>query len=104
MASFKERVLTAQKSGDMTMADLARWFDVPFQTARYWLMVGGSDMEPRGPRARMIRKRLDRLEWAIHHQIGFPVPAMLRVGDRQSHITRTRDAVDNAGVLASDPP
>lgn len=101
---FQERLRKAQKDGDMTMADMARWFDVPFQSARYWLIVGDADMEPRGPRARMIRKRLERLEWAIHHSIGFPVPQMLRVRDRKQHIETTRDAIDHAGVPAGDPP
>lgn len=101
MPNFQSRLREAQTKGDMSLADMARWFDVPFQTVRYWTIVAGSDMAPRGPRGRTILKRLKQLEWAITHSIGFPVPEMLRARDRPLHIERTRDAV-NAALSASD--
>jgi hypothetical protein len=94
VANFQSRLLEARKAGDLTVADLANWFDLPFSTVRYWTTVDNSDLAPRGPRGRVIHKRLQQLEWAIRNQVGFPVPPMLSARDRPSHMVRTRDAVD----------
>src|SRR5947208_510353 len=94
MPNFRSRLLASQKAGDLTPANMARWFDVPYPKLSYWLKVGASDLTPRGPRARTILRRLKQLEWAITHQIGFPIPEMLSARDRPLHVTRTRDAID----------
>ena len=101
MPSFKSRLLAAKEGGDMTVADLAGWFDAPFATCRYWVYDADPDIIPRGPRGRVILRRLKQLEWAIRHEIGFPVPEMLRQRDRPRHIRDTRNAID-ARVPESD--
>ncbi len=93
MPNFKSRLLKAKEGGDLTVADLAGWFDAPFATCRYWVYDADPDIIPRGPRGRVIFRRLKMLEWAIRHEIGFPVPAMLRQRDRPRHIRDTRDAI-----------
>ena len=100
MPNFRSRLLASQKAGDLTPADMARWFDVPYPTMAYWLKVGASDFAPRRPRGRVILKRLKQLEWAIANRIGFPVPEMLSARDRPLHVIGTRNAVD-AGVPES---
>lgn len=100
MPNFRSRIIEAQKAGDLTPADMARWFDVPYPTYAYWAKVGASDLTPRGPRGRIILKRLKQLEWAIANQIGFPIPEMLSARDRPLHVVRTRDAINaQAGAL-----
>ena len=94
MATFRSRILAAQSAGDLTPADMARWFDVPYPTMVYWIRVGASDLSPRGPRGRTVIKRLRQLEWAIEKRIGFPIPEMLSARDRPMHVVRIRDAVD----------
>ena len=94
MASFQTRLLAAQRAGDLTVADMARWFGIPFSTSKYWCSVDNPNLAPRGPRARIIGKRLKQLEWAIEHEIGFPVPEMLTARDRPRHIERVLHLVD----------
>ncbi len=94
MPTFKTRLLAAKEAGDLTIADLQHWFDAPFATCHYWAYTAGPELLPRGPRGRVITRRLKMLEWAIRHEIGFPVPAMLRQRDRPKHIRQTRDAID----------
>ncbi len=94
MPSFKSRLLAAKEGGDLTVADLAHWFDAPFATAHYWVYTAGPELLPRGPRGRAIMQRLKQLEWALRHEIGFPVPPMLSQRARPRHIKDTRDAID----------
>ena len=102
MANLQARLLAAQREGDLTLADLSHWFDVPFSSVRYWLTVASSDWAPRGPRGRTIIKRIKLLEWAVANRIGMPVPEMMSARDRPAHMRGTRDAVANAGVLRED--
>lgn len=101
MTSFKSRLLAAMQAGDMTKADLAWWMDAPFATIHFWVHDASPGHSPRGPRGREILRRLRQLEWAIKHEIGFPVPEMLRARDRPRHIKETRHAID-ARVPESD--
>lgn len=94
MPNFKQRLVDARKAGDLTIADLANWFNLPFSTVRYWCSVSGYDLAPRGPRRKEIIKRLSQLEWAILNKVGFPIPPMMSERGRSSHMVSTRNAVD----------
>src|SRR5262249_3210791 len=62
--TFQERLQRCCDRGDLTVADLARWFDRPARTVRSWLTQG---WEPGGgpvPRRRM-EDRLSRLETVV---------------------------------------
>lgn len=72
---FAQRLLACQRGGNLTVADLARWFDRPYQTVRSWI-EGGS--EPGGgPLDREhAHGSLASLEGLIRKKKGFPMPRM----------------------------
>ena len=92
--TFRKRLLAAQAKGDMTTADLHRWFERPYPTIRYWLMGAAADFEPGGPRGRLARERLYMLEWAVGRKIGFPIPQHLSVDARPQHVEDTLRVVN----------
>lgn len=70
--TFQARLRKAQEAGNLTVADLARWFEVPYGTVRGWVQDGH---EPSGPPLdrTQIAIALDRLERAIRKRAGFPL-------------------------------
>ena len=74
--SIQARLKKAMHRGNLTVADLARWFDCPYPTVRSWVLngvrIGG------GPRdIEHIDRRLNKLESLIIQNSGkFPVPRM----------------------------
>lgn len=73
--SFGERLKAVLRDGNLRVADLARWFDVPHPTVRGWVVDG---WDPGGgPQDRAyIHRMLDALELRIAQKRGFPLPRM----------------------------
>ncbi len=59
--TFGQRLNKAMRAGNLTVADLARWFDAPYQTVRGWVLM---DYEPSGGELdrRQVHALCDRLE------------------------------------------
>lgn len=76
MSSFADRLQWAMQKGNLTGADLARWFDCPDPTIRGWL----AGMQPTGAPGDVaqIEAALARLEKLIKAQSWFPVPRLTR--------------------------
>ena len=88
--TFQQRLKACQQAGNMTTADLQRWFDRPYQTVRYWLdgtKPGGGPID-RGHAQQM----LELLEALIRKKKGFPVPRLPQ-GKRIEHLAQIRAAI-----------
>jgi transposase len=59
--TFQKRVKACMKRDGMRVADVARWFDVAYTTAREWVLFG---RQPSGPERnrQKIERRLQALE------------------------------------------
>ena len=91
MPSFQNRLVAAQRGGNLTVADLARWFDRPHATVRTWVQDG---IEPGGGPIdiKHTQELLGLLEALIKRKKGFPVPR-LSPQKRIAHIRQIRAAV-----------
>jgi hypothetical protein len=87
--NFTTELRKAKKGGDLTISDLARWFDRPRATVHTWL----AGRTPTGPAAVVARSDLLRLQWAIEEDHGFPVPPRLVHRHRVKYITDVRNAI-----------
>lgn len=87
MASFEKRLEDCMRRGDMTISDLARWFDRPRATINTWV----TGRTPYGPSSRLAEERLWLLEYCIRNKRGFPVPANLSWTNRANYIRGQRD-------------
>jgi hypothetical protein len=87
--SFAGRLQSIMKDGNLTGADLARWFDRPDPTVRGWIR----GYELRGPPldAAYVEAQLDKLERLLKRKQGLPVPRMAP-GKRIEHLNRLKDA------------
>lgn len=72
-ATWQRRLQTAQRAGNLTVADLARWFDRPHATVRTWVCDG---REPGGGPLDIQHAQalLGLLETLIARKKGFPLP------------------------------
>lgn len=88
MKTFSDRLTACLQQGNLTVADLARWFDRANATVRSWVRDGH---EPRGGPldAAMTRGQLVMLEKKIAARDGFPVP-LLSPKERIKHLARLR--------------
>lgn len=88
--AFKARLLAAQRAGNMTVADLQRWFDRSYATVRSWT----EGAEPGGgPIDREhAMQMLGLLEELIKRKKGFPIPR-LAPEKRIEHLLTIRKAV-----------
>jgi hypothetical protein len=79
------------RQGNMTTADLARWFDRPHATVSTWV---NDNRRPSGTPGDMehIFALLDVLENLIARKQGFPVPRMGAKG-RKVYLAKVREAV-----------
>ena len=86
--SFGQRLLACQQNGNLTVADLARWFDRPYPTLRSWVENG---IEPGGgPIDRQhAAELLGKLEALVKGRKGFPIPR-LPPAERIEHLQRIR--------------
>jgi hypothetical protein len=73
--TFQARLRKCMDRGNLTVADLARWFDRPHPTMRSWVENG---VEPAGGPldAAMAQATLDKLEKMIAKNSKFPVPRL----------------------------
>lgn len=73
--TFQQRLKVAMRCGNLTVADLARWFDRPDPTVRGWVMNGGS---PGGGPLDIENtyQALDLLEKIIKRRRDLPLPRM----------------------------
>lgn len=91
MKTWQQRLAAVQQGGNLTVADLARWFDRPHATVREWVKNG---VEPGGGPNDIEHAEalLGLLETMIRKRKGFPVPR-LSPRERVAHVTRVREAV-----------
>ena len=73
--TFQGRLKKCMRDGNLTVADLARWFDRPHPTMRSWVENG---VEPGGGPidAALAHATLDKLEKLIARNSKFPVPRL----------------------------
>lgn len=64
MKTFQQRLRACVESGNLTVADLGRWFGRPYATVRSWLHDG---WEPAGGpvTVRRVETKLQRLEGVV---------------------------------------
>jgi len=62
--TFQQRLQRCRERGNLTVADLARWFDRPYATVRSWLTEGWEPGDGPVTRRRM-EERLRLLECTI---------------------------------------
>lgn len=80
----QKRLEWCMRHGNMTVADLARWFGRPDPTVRGWIAHGGGVGGPVQD-VEAIERDLVQLETAIKEQRGFPVPRLSPL-DRITHL------------------
>ena len=91
MRPFTERLLAAKERGGMIPADLAVWFDRPYQTVLLWLTRGSL---PREPGRTDALRRLALLEKTIAARgLGLPVPALISTHARPGYVRGIREAI-----------
>lgn len=64
MTSFQQRLQRCRDRGNLTVADLGRWFDRPYATVRTWLVNGWEPGDGPVTRERM-QTRLSALEAVV---------------------------------------
>jgi hypothetical protein len=73
---FTARLKAIMRDGNLTGADLARWFDRPDPTVRGWISgthgLGGPQLD-----TAYIEAQLDKLERCLKKKQGLPVPRMV---------------------------
>lgn len=74
-AGTRERLERILRDGNLTVADLARWFDRPDPTVRGWVegthQIGGAQLDHA-----FIMAQIALLENRIRRKRGLPVPQM----------------------------
>jgi hypothetical protein len=73
--TFGERLQAVMQKGNLTIADLSRWFERPYPTVRGWkdgqFEPGGAPLD-----IAMVLALLTKLEMQIRRKEGFPVPPL----------------------------
>ena len=89
--TFQQRLKACVRGGNLTGADLARWFDRPYSTVRTWVESG---IKPGGGPIdkEHAESMLALLETLIKQRRGFPVPSMSPKA-RKDHVMQIREAV-----------
>lgn len=91
MKDVATRLLQCQRQGQLTTADLARWFGRPYHTVRGWLEHG---YQPRGPQGIEVLRRLEWLEYALSIGYGFPLSLTESQNQRPATIERIRNELE----------
>lgn len=86
--NFSARLEWCMREGDLTISDLARWFDRPRTTVNTWV----DGRTPYGPSGRLALRRLELLQNAIRKKWGFPIAETLSWKKRADYIRGLRDA------------
>lgn len=88
--TFKHRLQAIMRDGNLTGADLARWFNRPDPTVRGWISgahdLGGAQLD-----VAYIEAQLDKLEIFLKKKRGLPVP-QLTPGKRIEHLRSLKEA------------
>ena len=90
--------------GDMTIADLAKWFGRSYHTVWFWVE---DNRKPRTARRGLRGKskqtyaRLDLLEEAIKRKRGLPIPLDLTQYERPDYVEKLRHDLETSRVPAS---
>lgn len=86
--TFQQRLQACQRGGNLTVSDLARWFDRPHPTVRGWVQKG---LAPSGAPLDVehAHSMLGLLEMLIRRKKGFPVPR-LPPSRRIAHLAHIR--------------
>lgn len=93
--SFQQRLAWCMTWGDLTISDLARWFDRPRATVNTWVL----GRMPYGSSGNLAEYNLQLLETRIKARDGFPVPSTLLMKKRIIYIRGQRnDAERNTRV------
>ena len=86
--SLSSRLQTVMRDGNLTGADLARWFDRPDPTVRGWIsgdhVLSGAQLD-----VTFVEAQLDKLERFLKKKQGLPVPR-LTSAKRIEHLTKLR--------------
>jgi len=84
-----ERLVAAWKKSELSIADMAVWFNAQRRTMETWL----HGVQPHSCRHSQIEASLELLEKAIAKGVHFPVPLSVTQYKRKSYILKVRDAV-----------
>jgi hypothetical protein len=90
--NFSHRLQAVMRDGNLTGADLARWFDRPDPTVRGWIggthQLGGAQLD-----VAYVEAQTDKLERLLRKKQGLPVPR-LTPGERIKYLKdlKSRDA------------
>ena len=86
--AFSTRLQAVMRDGNLTGADLARWFDRPDPTVRGWISgdhdLGGAQLD-----AAYVEGQLDKLERFLKRNKGLPVPR-LTPAKRIEHLAKLK--------------
>lgn len=86
--TFTARLMVCMKRTEMTVSDLARWFDRPRATVNTWLC----GRTPFGPAAPLALKKLAQLEFSLQARPKhYPIPAELSWTKREQYVRGMRD-------------
>jgi hypothetical protein len=86
--SFQERLQLCLRDGAMTVSDMVRWFNRPYQTVYKWINEGNI---PWGPAGVLAHKKLADLEDAIRSRRRFPIPDDLTPRERVEYMQGVLD-------------
>ena len=94
MTSFATRLNTCLNAGNLTVADLSRWFGRPHPTVRGWITNG---FDPRGGPHDVgyVFSMLDALEHIIRRRKELPLPRGISRAARIKRIEGLRRDIDN---------
>ncbi len=88
--SFASRLQAIMRDGNLTGADLARWFDRPDPTVRGWIS-GDHDLSGPTLDVAYVEAQLAKLEKLLLQNKGLPVPRMVP-RKRIEHLDRLKGA------------
>lgn len=84
---FGQRLKVCQRGGNLTVADLARWFERSYQTVRSW--CGGCEPGGGPIDKQHVADLLKLLESKIKRKQGFPLPR-LAPADRAKYLAKIK--------------
>lgn len=96
MSDFTTELQETATRANMTVSDLAVWFERPRSTVNTWMHDGRA---PLGRYAAEVRERLALIKRTLRHKQGLPIPADLHIG-RPLYVRRTRDAAVRDGRVS----
>lgn len=88
MSPFTTKLRACMTRADMTVSDLAVWFERPRATVNTWV----NGRTPKGPSGRLAIAMLETLVWAVRNSTKLPIPEHLSWPERTRHVQEIRDA------------